>query len=89
MLNSIPQENREAATMLIRQRAAGLGVPPERARRILYWHANKTRTPISSIEMLQEWLANFENLLRAYNQAINLAQLRRQGSAETTNETEE
>lgn len=81
MLNSIPQEQKEAAASLIRQKSTELGVPQDRIRRILYWYSHRSKCPISSIEILKPWLDEMQGIIRTYNQAITLQQLRRQGSA--------
>ena len=78
MLDSIPVDQRETASSLIKQAAADLGVP-YRARRILYWHALRSKQKLLSMEVLKAWLSRLDALIRAYNQEIAMQQLRRQG----------
>ena len=54
--------------------AAELGVPNDRARRILYWHAHRTKQSLTSLTLLAEWLSKMDDLVRAYNQEITLQQ---------------
>jgi hypothetical protein len=79
MLDSIPVDQRETASSLIQQAAAELGVPYDRARRILYWHAHHSKQKLVSVEGLKTWLSRLDDLIRAYNQEIAMQQLRRQG----------
>jgi len=79
MLDSIPVDQRENAASLIKHAATELGVPYDRARRILYWHSHRSKQKLASIEVLKAWLARLEDLIRAYNQEIAIQQLRRQG----------
>ena len=79
MLDSIPVDQRETASSLIKQAAADLGVPYDRARRILYWHAHRSKQKLLSMEVLKVWLSRLDALIRAYNQEIAMQQLRRQG----------
>jgi hypothetical protein len=79
MLDSIPVDQREAASSLIKQAAADLGVPYDRVRRILYWHAHRSKQKLLSMEVLKAWLSRLDALIRAYNQEIAMQQLRRQG----------
>jgi|GEM_PF-2023889 hypothetical protein len=79
MLDSIPVDQRESASSLIKQAAADLGVPYDRARRILYWHAHRSKQKLLSMEVLKVWLSRLDALIRAYNQEIAMQQLRRQG----------
>jgi len=83
VLDLIPAEERETAFRLIKDAAAELGVPYDRARRILYWHAHRTKQPLSSLALLVEWLSKLDALVRAYNQEITLQQLRGQGPTVT------
>jgi hypothetical protein len=89
MLDSIPQDQKDIAATLIRQKSLELGVPQDRVRRILYWHSHRSKCPIASLEILKAWLEEMPGIIRAYNQVITLQQLRRQGSANTTITAEE
>ena len=65
MLDSIPVDQRETASSLIKQAAADLGVPYDRARRILYWHAHRSKQKLLSMEVLKAWLSRLDALIRA------------------------
>jgi hypothetical protein len=83
MLDTIPAGERANAIRMIESTASELGVPNDRARRILYWHAHRTKQALTSLTLLTEWLSLMDELVRAYNQEITLQQLRRHGPAVT------
>jgi hypothetical protein len=79
MLNQIPSEQREAAIALLKKACDELGVPIDRASRVIYWHAHRVRKKLTSIAQLEEWLPHLDDLVRRWNQEVALRQLRRQG----------
>jgi len=76
MLDAIPNDQRDLANERIKKAAAELGIPYDQARRILYWHARR-KNETASLERIQTWLQDLHAIVRAYNQAIALQELRR------------
>lgn len=81
MLSKLSNENRAEAHSLIRTASSNLGVPYDRAMRILFWHVNKNKSKISTLDEVKVYLVKFASLVREFNQEMALKELRRQGTA--------
>ena len=81
MLSKLTNENRAEAAGLIRSASSSLGVPYDRALRIMFWHVNRNKSKITSLEDVKSHLSKFTTLVREFNQEMALKELRRQGTA--------